>query len=99
MSTSNYSIAPYLLRPAAAKPGATERPPWVQGGLLHDLLAVLERQWRVIVATVAVIVSATMIYSLLAEPVYSARATVLIEARSPQVMSSPPLRRGRRSLR
>ena len=89
MSVSNYSIAPYLLRPAVAKPGATERPPWIQSGLLRDLLAVIERRWRVIVATVTVVVGATAAYCVIAQPLYRARATVLIEARSPQVLSAP----------
>jgi len=88
MSAANYSIAPYLLRPAVTKPGASERPPWIQGGLFRDLLVILARQWRVMAATVAVIFGVTAAYCLLVQPRYRARATVLIEARSPQVLAA-----------
>jgi succinoglycan biosynthesis transport protein ExoP len=87
MSATKHSIAPYLLRPAATKAAANESSPWVDGGLLRELCGVFGRRWKIIAATVTVLVAGAMGYCLLAEPLYTARATVLIEARGPRVVS------------
>jgi capsular exopolysaccharide synthesis family protein len=56
------------------------------GGALHDVLALLLRRWRVIAGTFAVVVGATALYCLLATPSYRARAMILIEGRSPELV-------------
>jgi capsular exopolysaccharide synthesis family protein len=48
---------------------------------------VLGRRWKIIAATVAVTVAGAMAYCLTAESRYTARATVLIESRGPEVVA------------
>jgi capsular exopolysaccharide synthesis family protein len=67
--------------PAAARPASAAAPP-------RELLAVLARRWRVVALTVAVAVGATAAYCLVAERRYRAQATILIDARSPQLLAS-----------
>src|SRR5690606_9146949 len=47
----------------------------------------LQRQWRVLAASVVLVVGVTLAYCWLATPFYRARATVLIDPRAPQVLN------------
>lgn len=55
--------------------------------MLQDVWGILARRWRLIASLVIVFVGGTGIYCLVTTPYYRARATVLIEAHGPQVMS------------
>jgi capsular exopolysaccharide synthesis family protein len=56
-------------------------------GTLEDLLAVFARRWRVIATTAVLVVGVTATYCSLTVPRYRARATVMIEARAPEILS------------
>jgi capsular exopolysaccharide synthesis family protein len=68
--------------------------PEAPGGTLKDVLTLLRRRWRVIATTTAVVVAATAVYCLLAPRWYQARATVLIEGRSPELLSGRAVGQG-----
>jgi polysaccharide biosynthesis transport protein len=85
MNAIQQPIAPYLLRPLR-KRGTPHSLPEVEHGTVTELWSVLKRRWRVIALSVIVLVGATSVYCLVATPWYSAKATVLIEARAPQAM-------------
>lgn len=89
MHEAEPQIVPYALRRDldAPRPLAAPPPPLLEGGMLHDVRGVLLRQWRILAATLAVIVGLTAAYCWIATPYYRARATVLIDPRAPQVLN------------
>ncbi len=88
MHMTDQAITPHLLRRASGAPDLTEPPAWRESGPVLDLFKVLLRRWPVIASTVAVIVAAAVTYCVLAEPLYRAQATLLIEPRAPQLLGS-----------
>jgi uncharacterized protein involved in exopolysaccharide biosynthesis len=54
----------------------------------EELWNVLRRRWRIVAATVVVLVGATALYCMLATPLYRAQAMVLIDARAPQILAN-----------
>lgn len=87
MSAAENQIVPYVLRRTPDRPLPFDPPPATGGGLLQDAWAVLLRRWRLIAGMVIALVGTTGLYCLVTTPYYRARATVLIEARGPQVLS------------
>jgi polysaccharide biosynthesis transport protein len=86
MGNETRTVAPLVLRPLA-EPLRDIRFQDAPGGTLQDVLALLRRRWRVIATTTAVVVAATAVYCLLVPRWYQARATVMIEGRSPELLN------------
>jgi polysaccharide biosynthesis transport protein len=62
---------------------------WMAGaGAAHELLDVLVRRWRTVLLTVGVVVGIAAAYCFLATPWYLGSTTVLIEARTPQLLTN-----------
>jgi uncharacterized protein involved in exopolysaccharide biosynthesis len=87
MSAVEQQIVPYVLRRTPERPLPMDPLPAAGHGLLQDAWAVLVRRWRLIASMVIALVGATGLYCLATTPYYRARATVLIEARGPQILS------------
>ncbi len=88
MNDSGPHIVPYALRRELDRPRTVEAaPPPIDATMLQDLWAVLERQWRLLLGTLAVVVGVTAAYCWIATPYYRARATVMIDPRAPQILS------------
>src|SRR5712691_10054616 len=87
MTPSSYPVptSPGTNALGIARP--VELPPPIDDGLVHDVLAILRRQWRLIALTVLLTLGATAAYCKLATPWYTATATVLIDSRSPQLLN------------
>jgi capsular exopolysaccharide synthesis family protein len=85
MSAAEQQIVPYVLRRTPDRPLPSDPPPASGGGMLQEAWGVVVRRWRLIASLVIALVGATGLYCLVTTPYYRARATVLIEARGPQV--------------
>jgi len=88
MKSLQQPLAAHLARPRRA-PNLPPPPASMERGPAADLLAVLQRRWRIIATTFALGVGTTAVYCALATPHYEARAVVLIEASAPQVVNGP----------
>lgn len=86
MSALSHVPAPYARR-LPAPPRRWDGSSVVPSGALQDVWALLVRRWRVIAGTVAVTMAVTGLYCLLATPWYRARATILIEGHSPELVA------------
>jgi succinoglycan biosynthesis transport protein ExoP len=87
MTPSSYPVPTSPNTNALGRACPVELPPPIDEGMVHDVLAILRRQWRLIALTVLVTLGATAAYCELATPWYTATATVLIDSRSPQLLN------------
>jgi capsular exopolysaccharide synthesis family protein len=88
MNNLQQPMTVHLSRPRRA-PSASVPPVPMQRGPAAELLAALGRRWRIIAATVGLVVGGTAAYCGFATPRYQAQALVLIEASAPQVLNGP----------
>jgi polysaccharide biosynthesis transport protein len=92
VSAQNGKIHPPVLRaprPAGLpEPLPDAPPPWIEdAGMLHELRGVIARRWRIVAATVAILLGATAVYCFFAPRLYLAQATVLIEAHALRLLN------------